>query len=307
MWWNRHDGDLVQGLDPDRRIMPYLMRSRNESIAYFESRVDVARTEAFLREFNCQHPGSPATLFHVVLWSLVRTLHQFPHLNRFVAGGRIYARRGIWISFAAKRELVEAAPLVTVKKRFDPDQPFADLVAEVHREVSAARSPATTSVDKELAVLLHLPGFSLRAAVALVRLADRFGLLPRVFIDPDPMFASVWVANLGSLKMDPVFHHLYEYGNTAVFCTIGQITEEPVVRDSKVVPRRIARLRFSYDERIDDGMYAGHAERLMRGLIEDPVGNGCEPSTPVGGTSPPRARGTLGTVGRGSLRHEPQV
>jgi hypothetical protein len=49
-----------------------------------------------------------------------------------------------------------------------------------------------------------------------------------------------------------------------------------MVRSGKVVPGRVARLRFSYDERVDDSMYAGHAERLMRCLVEDPEESGCE-------------------------------
>ena len=295
MWWNRCDGDVVRDLDPDRRIMPYLMRGRNESITLFESALDVTRTESFLDAFNRRHPDTHATLFHVVMWALGRTLDEYRHLNRFVAGGRIYQRRGIWISFAAKQELVEDAPLVTVKKRVDPDQPFPELVADVHREVDAARSPVRTSVDRELDVLLRLPGSGLRAAVALVRFADRFGVLPRTFIEPDPMFASAWVANLGSLRMDPVFHHLYEYGSASVFCTIGQTTEEPVVRNGKVVPGRVARLRFSYDERIDDGMYAGHAERMMRRLVEDPEENGCELSLALAEGGFERSGAAVGT------------
>jgi len=305
MWWNRCDGDLVRGLDPGRRIMPYIMRGRNESIAFFESAVDVTRTEEFLDECNRGRTDDRATLFHVVLWALARTLDEFPHLNRFVAGGRMYQRRGIWISFAAKQELVEDAPLVTVKKAFDPNQPFPELVDDVHREVDAARSPARTSVDKELSILLRLPGSGLRAAVATVRVADRLGLLPRAFIDPDPMFTSVWVANLGSLKMDPVFHHLYEYGNAGAFCTVGQATEEPVVRDGNVVTGRVARLRFSYDERIDDGMYAGHAERLLRRLVEDPLANGCEPSIALTTKTVEKAGVALSMTGEGTPHKGP--
>jgi hypothetical protein len=278
MWWNRWDGDLVPDLDADRRIMPYVMRGRNESIALFETVVDVSRTEAFLAAFNESHPEMHATLFHVVMWGLGKVFDAYPHLNRFVAGGRIYQRRTVDFSFAAKQAMVESAPLVTVKRRMQPAEPFADFVAAIRREVDGARSPAKTSLDRELDLLLRLPGSLLRAAVALVRLGDRLGLLPRAFVEPDPMFASAWLANLGSLKMDAVFHHLYEYGNAAVFCTVGQVVEEPVVRDGKVVVGRVAHLRFSYDERIDDGMYAGHAARLLKELVEDPAAQDAVPA-----------------------------
>ena len=301
MWWNRWDGELVRDLDADRRIMPFVMRGRNESIALFDLTLDVSRTEKFLEEFNREHPGAHATLFHVVLWGLGRVFEEYPHLNRFVAGGRIYQRRDVWFSFAAKQEMVESAPLVTVKRRLDPGTTFPELVASLHRDVDSARSSAKTSLDRELDLLLKLPSSLLRLAVALVRLADGLGLLPRALVEPDPMFTSAWVANLGSLKMDAVFHHLYEYGNAAVFCAIGRIAEEPVVRHGRVVVGRVAHLRVSYDERIDDGMYAGHAAQLLAQLVEDPAANGCVvPAQAPGGGS---AEFALDGAGAGRHRH----
>ena len=279
MWWNRCDGTLVEDVPPYRQIMPYLMRGRNESAAYFDTVVDVTRTEAFLADHNRLHPEHRATVFHVVLWGLAKVLDESPRLNRFVAGGRLYQRDGIWISFAAKKALADGAPLEVVKRRFDPAEPFPDLVADIQARVAGARSDASTPTDRELATLLHLPGVGLRALLAVERAADALGLLPRFFVEGDPMFTSVFVANLGSLGMDAAFHHLYEYGNAGVFCTVGRIVEEPVVREGVVTPARVVHLRFTYDERIDDGMYAGAAVRRLQHLVEDPAAGGCTVAT----------------------------
>jgi len=280
MWWKRCDGELVRVDDADRRIMPYLMRGRNESITYLDLVSDVSATERFLEDFSRENPGIHATLFHVVMWALGRTLAERPHLNRFVSGGRHYDRKGIFISFAAKQQMSDDAPLVVVKHRVDPDQPFYELVPALNTEIAQARSPGVTTVDRELAVLLHLPGSALRLVLALERLLDRLGMLPASFVDPDPMFTSAWVANLGSLKMESVFHHLYEYGNAGLFCTIGRLEEEPAVHDGQVVAARVAHLRCSYDERIDDGMYAGAAASLLKAMVEDPLAHGCELAPP---------------------------
>lgn len=289
MWWKRCDGELVHSSDADRRIMPYLMRGRNESITYLDAVIDVTGSDAMLAEFRRLNPDVHATFFHVVMWALGKTIAERPHLNRFVAGGRHYDRNGIFISFAAKQEMNEDAPLVVVKHRVDPSQPFYAMVADLNAEIEQARSPGMTTVDRELSVLLRLPGSCLRAVLAIERFADRLGLLPASFVDPDPMFTSAWVANLGSLKMDPVFHHLYEYGNAGMFCTIGQTVEEPVVRHGKVVTGHVVHLRCSYDERIDDGMYAGSAAKLMNRLLEDPLGNGCEVSPAAPATTTRRS------------------
>ena len=63
-----------------------------------------------------------------------------PRINRFVAGGRIYQRDGVWISFTAKTEMTEEGALLEVKHHFDPEQPFADLVRELQEGVAAGQS-----------------------------------------------------------------------------------------------------------------------------------------------------------------------
>ena len=50
-------------------------------------------------------------------------------MNRFVAGGRLYQRREIWFSYSAKQSLKGESPLIVLKRRFDPDESFVDMVA----------------------------------------------------------------------------------------------------------------------------------------------------------------------------------
>lgn len=116
----RPDATLAEDVPRYRRIMPFLMRGRNESAVYFEQQIELAGTEAFLDRFRAQHPATKATVFHVVLWAAARVLHQRPRLNRFVAGGRLWQRDGVWLSFSAKKRMGDDdAPLVLVKRRFD--------------------------------------------------------------------------------------------------------------------------------------------------------------------------------------------
>jgi hypothetical protein len=260
--FTRPDGVPAEPVAPYRRFMPALMPTRGASAVYFEHRVRLDKTMAFLD----RHDG--ATVFHVVVWALVRTLAERPRLNRFVAGGRHWQRDGIWISYTAKTAFDDDAPLVELKRRFDPDASFADVVKLVHEDVALARSPsggaAPSSTDKELALLLKLPHTLRRAAVLAVNRVDALGLLPKSWIEPDPFFASVFVTNLGSIGIDAAFHHLYDYGNIPIFCAIGKITD-----DHAGVPHLT--LRFTYDERVEDGFYAAKALDRLRAYVEDPA------------------------------------
>src|SRR5690349_9830563 len=96
--FNRPDGVLVRKESPVRAIMPYIMQGRNESLIYHEAHYDITRTRAFLRVFNHEHErDQPATLFHLFLWSCAQALADRPGLNRFISGGRIYQRKGMFL------------------------------------------------------------------------------------------------------------------------------------------------------------------------------------------------------------------
>src|SRR5881397_1262803 len=102
MLWRRPDGDLVRDVPPTRRIMPYLMRGRNESAVYFQQQIPMRRADEFIRRFNETHPATPITAHHLVMWATMQAIHKYPTNNRFVAGGRLYARRSLWFSYSAK-------------------------------------------------------------------------------------------------------------------------------------------------------------------------------------------------------------
>lgn len=258
MWNRRPDGTLVTDAAPYRQAMPLIMPGRNEAAVYFDLEVDLARTQPFLDDWNRAHPEARATLFHLVLWAAGRVLQARPELNRFVAGGRLWQRDGVWFSFAAKERLDDGAPLKTLKRRVD-GLSFAEVVTSVRGDVRAERSGRESSTERELRLLVKLPVFLRRLLYGLFRWLDALGLAPRGFIDGDPLYTSMFVANLGSLKMAPCYHHLYEHGTGSLFCVVGRAHEGK------------ATLRFTMDERVTDGLYAHRSLELLRGLLEDPA------------------------------------
>jgi hypothetical protein len=267
----RSDGNLAPGVPGYRRFMPALMPSRNGSVVFLEQTVEVTAAERFAAETRSAHPDLHPTFFHVVLWSLGRMFDRHPHLNRFLAGGRLYDREGIWLSFTVKTELSDDGTLAEVKYRCDPTQPFADFVRDTQASIAAARSGSAAATDKELSLFLHLPPLLRRGVVTLAGFAHDLNLLPPSFIDGDPFFASVFVTNLGSVGMDAAFHHLYEYGTIPVFCTVGRVHDAVVAQDGEPVVARVASLKFSYDERVEDGLYAARALRYLCSVLEDPA------------------------------------
>ena len=266
----RPDGTVAVAAPGYRRFMPALMPTRNGSAVFFEQQVRMDGTERFIESVRAAQPDIHPTVFEVLLWALAHTFDRHPGINRFVAGGRLYERDGIWISFTAKSELSEAGTLLEVKHRFDPTQSFADLARELEGAVARARAGETGTADRELALFLHLPPSLRRGVVRLAGAANGLNLLPRSFIDGDPFFASAFVTNLGSVGLDAAFHHLYEYGTIPIFCALGRIHDEVVAEDGRPTVARVARVRFTYDERVEDGLYAGRALNDFKALFERP-------------------------------------
>jgi hypothetical protein len=268
----RADASLATDVPAYRRFMPALMPRRVDALVLFDQQLRVDRAEAYLGEVRAAHPETHPTIFHVVLWALTQTIHRHPHLNRFVAGGRVWQRDGIWLAYTAKTELTEAGALVEVKHPFDPTLPFADMVRLTEAAAEEARRGGHGLAERELDAFVRLPPLLRRGVVRAAALGNALALLPRSFVEGDPFFASAFVTNLGSVGLDAAFHHLYEYGTIPIFCAVGRIHPAPVVEDGEVVVGRVATVRFSYDERIEDGLYAGHALEDFRRLAEDPGG-----------------------------------
>jgi len=269
----RPDGDYVRDLPRTRRIMPFIMRKRNESTVFFEQKLDTSRTLTFLDNFYSR-TGLHVTMLHLLIYASTQMLRERPRLNRIVAGGRIFQRRGIWISLSAKKRKTEDAPIVLVKRKIDPSWSFEELVRQIEEGISEGRSDKPSTTDTELSFMFNLPTFLTGGLVWFLMKLDHFGLLPGAYIKKDPLFASIFIVNLGSINLDAGYHHLYEYGNIPMLIMAGRSKEEVVVGpEGKPEVRSTMTLRYSFDERIEDGLYGTRALEIMKRIIEDPASN----------------------------------
>lgn len=264
---SRPDGEHIKKVPKYRVMLGYIMPTRAESVVYFDTPV---KAEALLDFIAASEV--PCNITHCVVAAAARSLAQNPKLNRFVSGRRMYQRKGIHITFSMKRKkLDKTAGLSAAKMEMPEDESFSELCERINERIGHERSGEKTYTDKELDLLTKIPRPLMVRGVRLLRWLDYQNLLPASFIDGDGMFTSLFIANLGSLKMGAGFHHLFEWGNCPAFVMVGQIEERPVVEDGEVVVRKILPLRWTYDERIDDGLTARDAIRAVVRILENPT------------------------------------
>ncbi len=272
MLFTRPDGVKLGGLDPVRRMLPFLLPTRNQASVLCRQQVEVAPLREFLADWNRDREGArQATLFHLVLRALAMSLHERPRLNRFVMGGRLWARKGLWISFSGKQGMSDDAPVYTRKREFAANEDLASVVDGLTAASASGRSGVETDSDKEVSLLLRLPAPLLRLVIGLARLLDTLNLLPAAMLRADPLYASAFVANLGSVGIDACYHHNYDYGSIPIFVTMGRIHKAVVVTaDDQLQAREVFELKFTYDERVEDGFYCARALERLAELLAHP-------------------------------------
>jgi hypothetical protein len=241
----------VRDAAPLRRIQPHVSPRRSDSVFYLPNVVDADAAFEFLDKHNrTRPPERPATLFHLLLRAVSQGVALHPRCNRFVKGGRLWERRGIYLTFSAKRELSPESLMITIKRRFDPEHETLDqMIDGVYALLRPARRGVESTSDKETRLLLRLPNVLTGAIVRGGDWLDRFGLLPRAMIEPDPMFTTVFMANLGSVGHEAGFHHLWERGTCSAFCVMGRVQTGPT-------GRRTVGVNWTWDERVEDGAYS---------------------------------------------------
>jgi hypothetical protein len=264
MFGKRADGRRVRDISVTRRFMPYLSPRRNSSLVYYTTEIEVGPALEYLEELN--RPRSPEhriTLFHLFLRSLGKGLSEREGVNRFVAGGKLWQRDGVWMTYSAKQALIDGSPVITLKHRFDPKEGLDAMADRLLEELHARRRGRESRADKEVNLAIRLPGFVLRALLMALRGADSMGLLPRSVVDSDPMFSSVFVANLGSVGLDAGYHHLWEYGTCSIFAVVGRV-------HCRSDGAKVIEVKYSYDERIADGLYAAITLLGVKERLENP-------------------------------------
>ncbi len=269
----RFDGKLIKDLPPFTRFMPYLMNDKAGSVIYYEQDLDVTKALADIKEINREliKERTLITLFGVVVAAAARTLSQRPKLNRFISGYRYWQRNDIQITFVAKKEITDDGKEVNVKITFAPDETLASAAKKIHTEVKKAVSEDGAENEKVVDTIMKLPSFLVKLLVKAMNFLDQHNLMARSLIESDPMWCSVFMTNVGSFGLDAPFHHLFERGNCPVFVSVGKVREEFKMNEKGEVEKKsMLRLRYTFDDRIADGVYMGRALDLMRSYIENP-------------------------------------
>jgi hypothetical protein len=278
LFYDRSDGYRVRGLHAFNAILPYVMRKRNEAAVLFSRDIEVEAAMAYIRSKNAEAGGDPGndgySLFGVLIAAAVRSIALKPRLNRFVHRRGVYQRKGISVSFIVKKSLTEGAAEGSAKIRFESEDTIASAMEKIREGIDAARGGEPRPDDREYGLAHRLP-LGKAALTLFFRILDGLNIAPPRMIDADPLFTSVYIANLGSIGLDTPYHHLYEWGTASVFMVVGRIFQKETKRGGPRgagIPelKHFVNVKFTVDERIAEGIYFAHAAALFQRLVARP-------------------------------------
>jgi hypothetical protein len=265
----RPDGTNLKNLHFFTQLLPYLMPTRSESVIFFLLVFFFIKTLEYVG--RKLYAGQKISMFYIILYAALRVIAQRPKMNRFVSGFRYYQRNRICFNFVAKRELSDEGEEVNVTMSFSPFLSMEGFCNKINDFVSAIKKGTEASSEKINSLITNLPRFLIRFIFKVVNYLDYHNGLPRSFIDSLPFYSTIFFTNVGSVGIDAPFHHNFEIGNCGIFCAIGKIRKEPVVRDDGTVEMRDkVKITFTYDDRITDGIYCARAIDMVRELVESP-------------------------------------
>lgn len=263
MFGKRSDGTLVKDMDPIVALTPYLMPMRCDAQVFLDVKLPYETLARYIVEQG--HKGYHISFMEILIAAFVRTVSELPEINRFIANKRLYARKYISVSFTVLQntegdDIAENA----VKCYFDPYDTIYDVAENVNRETEKNRLPETDSSVLKLAKILLKPVLA-NTVVFLCRTLDRFGIMPRALLDLSPFHTSIWITNVASIGLPAVKHHIYNFGTTSMFWSIGVPEKSATVgKEGKAERVRKLPLGVNIDERICAGaIYAKMMERLV--------------------------------------------
>jgi len=267
MFGRRPEGRRVKGLDPIIQITPYLMPQRCDAQVFLSYDADYEPLMKYIAAKSRE--GVKITFMELLIAAYVRAASQVPETNRFIMNKQFYNRTELTVSFTllldTKDDSIEEN---AVKIKFDPSDTIFDVSARVKQAIVENRKVEEPGFLIKLAsALLKVPGLA-NLVVGLVKLLDRYGICPKALIDFLPFHCSMFITNMASIGMTRVYHHIYNFGNTSLFMSLGTpIRSNAVDREGKVYRKAVLPIGMTADERVCGGaMYArlfAHMKRIL--------------------------------------------
>ncbi|MDL2271034.1 2-oxo acid dehydrogenase subunit E2 [Methanobrevibacter sp. OttesenSCG-928-I08] len=270
---DRWDGYEVKDIDPFQKLIPFLMKTRTGSSNYFKETYDATEIVKYLNRKNKELDSEEIKYNYnqFFIAAIVRIFALRPHLNRFIAGKKIYQRHNIDVAYVIKKEYSDEGEESVVVSSFERDSNIDDIKTIVNPVIKGVKTEESDDTGDFINSFVKLPNFIITFFMWILDKLTDNGHYPDFMKPIDPMQSSVFISNLGSLGLSNVpIHHLYDRGTSSLFITVGQVHKKTVITDKGPEEKYMVELGITMDERITDGYYLIQSLKLLNDIFENP-------------------------------------
>ena len=268
---DRKDGRLIRSLNPFSKFIPYIMPTRVDRLISYEESFEVTKLDRWLRGLRVDGYKGIGIL-HFLIATHIRTASMLPGVNRFIAGRRVYAHNDITVVMTVKHSMSIDATETTIKVHFQPTDTIFDVYRKMTEKIEEIKTAEQDNNTEEVAgFFAKFPRFLVRFALAVVRVMDYYGILPDSIVEASPFHGSMIITDLGSLRIGPVFHHIYNFGTLPVFIAFGaKYHKYEISRKRELVESKYIDTKMVIDEGIVDGHYYSQLVQAYRYMFQHP-------------------------------------
>ena len=262
----REDGHLLEGIKSFHRFITFVLPKRTQAVVWHEVIVDFSNTLDFINKKKVE--GHDITIFQLVISALLRTVSQFPEINRFIYNHKFYARN----EYSASFNVYKNEKTVLCKISCEPEWDIYTVSKKVKEVTDGAMTKPPDSSDKTLDILMKLPNFiiSFYASLLYPWLIDK-GILPWKSYKDNPLYCSAMITDIGSFGLTSLFHHHFEWGSMSVFITMGVLHKAPVVTpEGTLKVSDVIKFGFTLDDRICDAKKKADMLLFFKECVENP-------------------------------------
>lgn len=265
---NRADGTLLKVSDPMYKIASFVMDKRTDSMNMITIDVPLEPVQEYINKKR-KEDGINISHMAVIIAAYLRTVAEYPMLNRFIVNCKAYSRNEFTVAMVVlKAGQVDHGTMS--KMYFDFENTIIDVNNIINKYVEDNRNnPEDNGTEKIMKAVLKFPGL-LRVIVGIIKFADKHALLPKSVIDMLPFHNSIGITNLASIRTNHIYHHCYEFGTTSVFMAMGNTREVPKRKGGEIVFEKCMPIGIVMDERIASGSYFALAFRKFSKYMKNP-------------------------------------
>lgn len=270
MFGHRPEGKRVHDVDPIVQITPYLMPMRCDAQVFLDYDVEYEPLMRYIAQKSRE--GVKITFMEILIAAFVRGVSQVPEVNRFIMNKQFYNRRELTVCLTLLMNTPDGSlEENAIKIFFDPSDTIYDVSARVKEKIEQGRKVDDPGFALKLArFALKIP-FLPTVLVTLVRLLDRYGLCPKAFLDALPFHTSMFVTNMASIGMTRVYHHIYNFGNTSLFFSLGTPKRGYTVNArGEAVRSCTLPIGCTADERVCGGAMYARLFAIMKSCLKHP-------------------------------------